>query len=182
MSSREEVETRLRERAHQLARPVQSQETHGADHLLVAIGRMRLAIAVEALRQTVTPGPVTRLPGLPSELRGVRTLRGDVVCLADTAALFGSATAAEPDSQHVVVLEDASPLGLLVDEVLGLRHLGPEDVHRPQTSTDTSASAPRAAVTGVTGDGILLVDTVALLADPRLRLSAPAPAPDEGRP
>lgn len=180
MSSRVDVEAQLRERARHLARPVGQQESLGADHLVVAVGAVRLAIAVAALRQTVTPGPVTRLPGLPPELRGIRSLRGDLVCLADTAALLGSPTSLEPADQHVVVVEDTSPLGLLVDEVLGLRHLDPADVHSP-SATGTSTGTLPDLLTGVTPDGALVMDTAALLDDPRLQLSAP-PAPDEGRP
>lgn len=179
MSSRAEVDAQLRERARQLARPLGQQEASGADHLVVAVGTVRLAIAVAALRQTVTPAPVTRLPGLPAELRGIRSLRGDLVCLADTAALLGSTTALQPAAQHVVVLEDASPLGLLVDEVVGLRHLEPADVH-PPPATGTSTTALPDLLAGVTPDGTLVMDTAALLTDPRLHLSAPATR-DEGR-
>lgn len=180
MSGRADVDARLRERARHLARPVALQESQGADHLVVAVGSVRLAIPVSTLRQTVTPGPVTRLPGLPPELRGIRSLRGDAICLADTAALLASPSALEPAAQHVVVLEDASPLGLLVDDVLGLRHLGPSDVHPPPTAGMSSAALPD-LLTGVTPDGTLVMDTAALLADPRLQLSA-LPTHDEGRP
>lgn len=172
MSSRADVDAQLRERARHLARPVAQQESLGADHLVVAVGTVRLAIEVAALRQTVTPGPVTRLPGLPPELRGVRSLRGDLVCLADTAALVASPTSLEPAAQHVVVLEDASPLGLLVDEVVGLRHLDAADVH-PPPSTGTSSTALSDLLTGVAADGTLVMDTAALLTDPRLHLAAP---------
>lgn len=178
MTSRTEVETQLRARTRQLSRPVHSKRDQGADHLLVAVGAVRLAIPLTALRQTVAPGPVTRLPGLPPELLGIRSLRGDLVCLADTAALLGSTRAAEPESQHVVVMEDASPLGLLVDEVLGLRHVNPADVHPPPAAGTTVTALP-VVLAGVTADGTLLVETAALLADPRLRLST-SPAPDEG--
>lgn len=180
MSRRSETEARLRARARTLARPVQEQGTRGADHLLVSVGAARLAIPLSALRQTVAPGPLTRLPGLPPELLGIRSLRGDIVCLADTAALLGSPASAEPAEQHVVVLEDASPLGLLVDAVVGLQHLDPELVHPPPPSGPATATLP-ALLAGVTTDGTLLVDTAALLVDPRLRLSASS-APDEGRP
>jgi chemotaxis signal transduction protein len=180
VSRRAHVEAKLRERARQLARPVHQEQERGEDHLVVAVGTVQLAIPVISLRQTATPGPVTRLPGLPPDLTGVRALRGDVVCLADTAALVGTSTSSEPAAQHVVVLEDTSPLGLLVDEVLGLRHLDPVDVHAPPATAAAAATLP-AMLAGVTTDGALVVDTAAVLTDARLKLPA-LPAHDEGRP
>lgn len=175
--SRAHVEALLRERARQLARPVSQQESEGVDHLLVRVGAVQLAIALTSLRQTVTAGAVTWLPRLPSELRGVRMLRGEVVCVADTAALIGSPAYEKTADQPVVVLEDASPLGLLVDEILGLRRLHVEQAH-PPSAVGASTTVPD-MLAGVTHDGTLILDTAALLARPGLHLSA-QPSHDEG--
>lgn len=167
-----------------LARPVEQQDRRHDDHLVVDVGALRLAVPVDALRQSVPPGPVTRLPGLPPELRGVRALRGDLVCLADTATLVGSSSTSDPNGQHVVVLEGDAPLGLLVDEVLGLEPLDRSALHPPPLQ---GGSAVSSVVAGVTGSGTLVLDVDALLRDPRLHVSPPSgdapPAADiEGRP
>lgn len=166
MTDRVLVEARLRERARRLARS-EEHERPGVEHLLVSVAGVRLAVPLTALRQTVAPGPVTGLPGLPAELSGVRPLRGEIVCLADTAALLGGQAAHEPGGQHVVVLEGDRPLGLLVDEVQDLIHLESSELHpAPPAATEFAVLA------GVTSAGVLVLDAPAVLADPRLDLSA----------
>lgn len=178
MTDRQKDEARLRERARLLARPVQQDDQQSDDHLVVGVGGTRVAVPVDALRQTATPGPVTRLPGLPPQLRGVRALRGDVVCLADTGTLIGCSPAKEPLAQHVVVLHGQAPLGLLVDEVLGLHQLDPSQLRPPPAAVGSALSS---VVSGVSEDGTLVLDAVALLVDPRLHVSPPS-ADEEGRP
>lgn len=176
MTDRLDAQARLQERARLLARPLVGDERDGEEHLMVAVGAVRLAVPVTALRHTAVPGPVTALPGLPPELRGVRPLRGEVVCLADAGAVIGTPAVGEPASQPVVVLEDPSPLGLLVDEVLGVVTLDPSDLLPPPARDARLAGV----LAGLTAEGTLVLDAAALLTDPRLHLSASAD--DEGRP
>lgn len=173
MSERSAADRRLRERARQLARPPEQLVRPGTQHLLVGVAGTRLAVPVADLRQTVGPGPVAGLPGLPPELPGVRSLRGEVVCLADTAAVLGLAARREPSEQHVVVLDGACPLGLLVDEVLGLVELQATDLS-PAPATEIASPV----LTGVTVTGTLVLDPDAVLADPRLDLSTPSSHPE----
>lgn len=169
MNARQGVEEQLRERARRLARVAVRDEVDGQEHLLVGVGATRMVVPVSALRQVVAPGPVTPLPGLPAELRGVRALRGEAVCLADTGALSGAeSTASEPDRQHVVVLEGECPLGLLVDEVLELLRLTGSDLLRLSPDHERTSRF----LSGVTQAGVLVLDPQALLADPRLHVSA----------
>jgi purine-binding chemotaxis protein CheW len=177
VSDRSRADSRLRERTRLLARPALDHGQSGTDHLVLTVAEMRLAVPLTALRRTAAPGAVTRLPGLPPELPAVREVGGELLCLADTASLIGSAGSREPAEQHVVVLEDENPLGLLVDEVLDLVGLETSELH---PVTPVGAAEP-SLLAGVTANGTLVLDIAALLADPRLHLS-PGSTDDEGQP
>lgn len=170
----------LADRAQALARPAAPERAPGSQLLVVEVGRQRVAVAVQDIREVVTPGHVTALPGAPTQLAGVRGLRGDVVCLADAAGLLARSPAHRPSEQHVVVLEDVAAVGLLVDAVLDLVHVDDRDVGRSPPASDPLVDR---LVSGMLPDATLVLDARAVLSDPRLSLDPePAPRPPEGHP
>ena len=168
----------LDERARALARPLVTGREPGTQHLVVAIGDQRVAVPVAAVREVVPPGAITRVPGTPQALPGVRAVRGGILSLADAAALLGLRPGRPGHEQHVVVLADDAPLGLLVDAVLELAGIDPEDIS-PVRSAGTSARA--GVLAGTTPAGTLVLDASAVLTDPRLDLTT-LPTSDEGSP
>ena len=108
--------------------------------LVLWLGDDPYALPVERVREIVRLRPITPMPRVPDAVRGVLSLRGDIVQVIDLRRRLGMA----PDPQEsprrrIVVLgsEDGQTTGLLVDrvsEVLRLR----DDAFRPPTGRDAN--------------------------------------------
>lgn len=144
--SREGFETLARAAATRGAAP---EETATERELLVLwLGDDPYAIPVERVREIVRLRPITPVPRVPDAVRGVLSLRGEIVQVIDLRRRLGlaaperrSGVEAERRSERrrVVVLngEDGQMTGLLVDrvsEVLRLR----DDALRPPTAREAS--------------------------------------------
>lgn len=115
--------------------------------LVLWLGDDPYALPVERVREIVRLRPITPMPRVHPAVRGVLSLRGDIVQVIDLRRRLGLAEdAGESARRRIVVLggEDGQMTGLLVDrvsEVLRLR----EDAFRPPTgreSSTVSALAP----------------------------------------
>ena len=85
------------------------------------IGARRFALDAERVAEVVRPPPVTRVPLAPASLRGVASLRGRVLPVISLGALLGVDAASEDAAGgRLIVLGGGEPLGLEVDEVIGL--------------------------------------------------------------
>ncbi|AWM35654.1 CheW-like domain protein [Gemmata obscuriglobus] len=141
-------------------------------HLVVRAAGRTLALPIESVREVRQRLPLTPLPGVPGWVAGVANVRGDVVTVADLAGLLGLPAAGT--AARLVVMHGAagdSPLGLLVDEVAGIRAL---DAAAPAAPADAHLAR---FLTGVTVDPGGLVHRLApaeLLAAAEADTTAPA--------
>lgn len=91
--------------------------------LFVCSGQ-RLAIALERVREIVTPRPFTRLPGAGPYVAGLVGVRSRVVTAYDLGVVFAEqGAAAVADHRVLLVDHDGRVLGLVVDEVLAVAAL-----------------------------------------------------------
>lgn len=126
-----------------------SEEAVAEHELLVLwLGDDPYAIPVERVREIVRLRPITPIPRVPVAVRGVLSLRGEIVQVIDLRRRLGlGASDRNPNGEserrserrRVVVLngEDGQMTGLLVDrvsEVLRLR----DDALRPPTAREAS--------------------------------------------
>jgi purine-binding chemotaxis protein CheW len=114
----------LRRRAAALARSIEGHEARKREMLVVvvAMGRERLGIPIHGVREIVRKGRVVMLPGQPDWVRGVTSVRGEIVSVVDLAAWLEMGRT--DDAELVVVLEGSrGPVALLVDTVMGLREV-----------------------------------------------------------
>lgn len=108
-------------------------------HVVFLLGPDRYALPLDAVREVVNaPSRFGRVPHAKDALRGVMTLRGRVVPVADLSLLLaeGSPTApVGPEAGGKVVLLELSrrELGLLVTDVAGI-----EDLDKPGGQARTS--------------------------------------------
>lgn len=154
----------LRRRAAELAKRPEDEDRRPVVELLVVVldGR-RLGLEGRHVQQIVPNQGLCRLPGDSGALTGLIAARGAAVPVADLGSLLvGSA----PDLSRglVVLIDGGSPVvGVLVDEVEAVVRVPADDI-RPRPEPWSSGAAER----GITPDDVVVVDTVGLLADPRL--------------
>ena len=80
------------------------------------------AVGILRVREIIEYESVTRVPGLPSHVRGVINLRGSVLPVIDLAAKFGHEDAATTRTSCIVVVEtrfdgETVVVGLVADAV-----------------------------------------------------------------
>lgn len=151
-------------RAAELARPLHAQSAAGTlDLLVVAVGGQQVAVPLHDVREVRPPGPTARVPGSSGVLTGVVGGYSDALAVAPLAALLGLPVAVTGAEQWVIVLDHpTAPLGLLADAALDVVTVGQEELSAP---TDPGGLT-RALLPG----GAVVLDTAALLRDPRLSL------------
>ena len=74
----------------------------------------RFALPASSVREVVRPPRTTRVPHAPESLIGLANLRGKVVPVVALGALLGRQVT---QGGRVIILEQANPVGLLVDEI-----------------------------------------------------------------
>jgi twitching motility protein PilI len=96
----------------------------------------------------IIPVPtITSVPGVKPWLMGISNLRGTVISIADMGEfLGGKATTPNASSRVVIVKSSEWSYGLLVDEVIGMRHFTSES---KLSLTETVADSLRPYVTEV---------------------------------
>lgn len=84
----------------------------------VRCGTQAYGIALERVREILTPQPFTRLPGCDAEVAGLVGVRGRVVTVFDLGRILGSgASASLPDHRLVLADHGDRVIGLVVDDV-----------------------------------------------------------------
>ncbi|MBR1150461.1 chemotaxis protein CheW [Bradyrhizobium sp. JYMT SZCCT0428] len=86
------------------------------------------ALPAETVSEVARLPPIARVPQAPPSLMGLANLRGAVLPVASVRALLGRADVAATHASRLIVLEGASPVALVVDEVSSLVRIAPEKV------------------------------------------------------
>jgi purine-binding chemotaxis protein CheW len=129
------------------------------------IGNERYAVDAIDVLEVVALTRVTALPGVPAHYRGLITHRGIVFPLVDIRWLLGGAPVgpASPE-QAILFFSETYALAVAADEVETFARIAAADMTAPVDGERAGA----AAIRGVTGDGVVVLDPAALLADARL--------------
>jgi twitching motility protein PilI len=86
------------------------------------IGRTRLVVAREEIREVLTWPGVTALPGAKPWMLGLANVRGQLLPVTDLSTFFGGEPIELGRSSRVLMVNHQDiPAGLLVDEVRGFR-------------------------------------------------------------
>ena len=160
----DDARTVLEARARALARPAHADVANDAiDVVCVQIAKQRYALEAAQVREVFRLADFAQLPGAQPPVFGVTVWRGDLLLLLDVRRALGLSSTALNDLRHVVVLEGkTAPVAILVDEVQGMATIRATDV-RPTTGRNGAA---REFVRGVTSDGVIVLETHALLRVP----------------
>jgi purine-binding chemotaxis protein CheW len=158
----DEVEEVLRRRAEALARKAEEDTTLQRSSLLVfRVGAFWYAVGVEAIREIFRDYEVAAIPCAPEFVRGVVSIRGEIVSVTDAATLMGVASAAGSGATSAaVVLENAEcTTALLVDEVGGIIDVPASGVEPPLPAME-HAGAEYVTATVFLGDRLVSVVNV----------------------
>ncbi len=87
------------------------------------ISDLRLISALDDVREVLTYPDVTRVPGATAWVKGISNVRGNLLPVLDLGGYLGRGETALTEQTRILVVEPGEIFaGLLVDEVLGLRH------------------------------------------------------------
>jgi twitching motility protein PilI len=161
-----QLDRRVRQRVPVAAGGARLSEIRG--RLALRLGSWNLLFSMDDVAEIVPMPRITRVPGVKRWLLGIANLRGKVISVSDLRDfLTGRPTPQLPSSQVVVVRSGQWDYGLLADEVVGMRHFGPQ--HRQTTLDEVEAGLLPYVAEAFLNDGQywLAFDTGKLLADPR---------------
>lgn len=118
-----QLDKRIRERTPAAA-STQLAEIRG--RLAARLGSWNLLFSMDDVAEIIPlPRSITRVPGVKRWLLGIANLRGKVISVSDLRDfLTDRPTMLLPGSQLVVVRSGEWDYGLLVDEIIGMRHFG----------------------------------------------------------
>jgi purine-binding chemotaxis protein CheW len=99
----------------------------GARHVVFELGGTPYGVRIENVREVLRPAKVTPVPGTPDWLPGVANVRGDIISLVDLPQFLQAEDAAAARRGLLVAQSDDGQLviGLLVDEIVGIRRFPP---------------------------------------------------------
>ncbi len=120
------LELKAKRAAHGLPQQMDIQSTWDA----IGFGLMgqRLVVAMNDVREILTPPAMTRIPGARSWVLGVANVRGNLMPILDLRGfLTNEPGGARRRSRVLVVSRLGVTAGLMVDEVYGMRHFLDEE-------------------------------------------------------
>lgn len=98
------------------------------------VGEIMLVTPLDHVLEILPPPPLTFVPGVRSWLKGVANVRGNLITVIDLPEYFGKPSVFSDDKVRMLILNvPGLNAGLLVNEVLGLRHFD-EDMERQDLS------------------------------------------------
>lgn len=104
------------------------------------LGEFRLAAAISDIREILPVPPLTRVPGASGWLLGVANIRGLLAAVIDLRGfLDGQETPLTPRCRLLLVHQEGGAVGLLVDEVMGMRRFGDDEAAVEWELADTFA-------------------------------------------
>jgi twitching motility protein PilI len=98
------------------------------------VGEIMLVTPLDNVLEILPPPSLTLVPGVKSWLKGVANVRGNLITIIDLPEYFGKPPVHMDDKARMLIMNVAGlNAGLLVNEVLGLRHFD-EEVERQDLS------------------------------------------------
>jgi purine-binding chemotaxis protein CheW len=121
----------LERRAEELAGRPDENPPETRRVLLVRVGDQRWALPLEIVREIVSDPAITRVPDAPTPVRGVVSLRGEIVSVTDPGVRLGLGGAARARPVLVVIRQDDVATALAVDAVIDVFEVTVTDIESP---------------------------------------------------
>ena len=164
----EKKKTILRSRAKKLSREI---EREGADEeyfeiLEFLLAHETYAIETPFVREVYPMTELTPLPCTPAFVLGLINVRGQILTVVDMKKFFDLPERGITNLNKVIVVrKDAMELGILADEIIGIRNIPVNEI-QPPLSTMTGIHAEY--LKGVTGERLIVLDMERFLTDGKL--------------
>ena len=164
----EKKKTVLRSRAKKLSQEIESKGT-GEEYFEVLeflLAQETYAIETNFVREVYPMTELTPLPCTPVFVFGLINVRGQILTVIDMKKLFDLPEKGITNLNKVIVVrKDATELGILADEIIGIRNIPVSDL-QPPLSTMTGIHAEY--LKGVTGERLIVLDMERFLTDGKL--------------
>lgn len=123
------------------------------------------AVGLDEVKEIIRMPQVVRVPLTPPSLEGLTNLRGTVLPVVSTRALFGCEAAEPDDATRVVVLDHGQPVGIVVDRVVSVVSV---DAGRIEDAAGVETSVRSDLLRGVIKDQgalglVMVLDTARLI-------------------
>lgn len=164
----EKKKTVLRSRAKKLSQEIESKGTDEEyfEVLEFLLAQETYAIETNFVREVYPMTELTPLPCTPAFVFGLINVRGQILTVIDMKKFFDLPERGITNLNKVIVVrKDAMELGILADEIIGIRNL-PLNELQPPLSTMTGIHAEY--LRGVTGERVIVLDMERFLTDRKL--------------
>jgi len=164
----EEKRTILQSRAKKLSQEIESEGTDKEyfEILEFLLAHETYAIETSFIREVYPMTELTPLPCTPVFVLGLINVRGQILTVVDMKKFFDLPERGITNLNKVIVVrKDATELGLLADEIIGIRNI-PVSELQPPLSTMTGIHAEY--LKGVTGERLIVLDMERFLTDKKL--------------
>lgn len=164
----EERKKVLRERARRLARPNRRAGAieEGLEVVEFLLAHERYGIESALVWEVYALKELTPLPGTPSFVLGITSVRGRIVSVIDLKKFFGLPERGLGDLNKLILVgSEEIALGILADAMCGLRVIPFREL---QPSLPTLTGIRAEYLRAVTGDRLVVLDVEKIISDPKM--------------
>ena len=135
-----------------------------AGRLALRCGPWYLSLTMDQVAEIMPVPRYTRVPGVQTWLLGIANLRGRVITVVDLGQFLRGEASRQTASSRIIVAESENwRYGLLIDEVIGLRHFSDDAIKPPDVTIEPAVRPYVLAVLHGEGQGWLAFDINTLL-------------------
>jgi purine-binding chemotaxis protein CheW len=164
----EKKKTILRSRAKKLSREIESKgkDKEYFEVLEFMLAHETYAIETSFVREVYPMMELTSLPCTPAFVLGLINIRGQILTVVDMKKFFDLPEKGITNlNKAIVVKKDAMELGILADEIIGIKSISSDDI-KPPPATITGIGAEY--LKGVTEDRLIVLDIEKVMSDRKL--------------
>ncbi len=158
----------LSTRARELAVVVEDERDDGTqlEVLEFLLSGERYAIGMPYIKEVALLKEITQLPGTPSFILGIISLRGTIISLVDLRTILGLPPRGLTDYNRIIVLHEGNmSFGVLADAIIMTRSIRMSEITRPPP---TIGGIGAAYLTGIIPGPLMVIDAHSMLNDPRM--------------
>jgi len=132
-------------------------------YLTFELGKEHFALDVKTVKEVLEYDSFTRVPRMPTEMKGVINIRGTVVPVIDFAQKMGLKPIEKTEHSRIILLEvhhedELLVTGILADKVNEVIEIQQEEIEPPPSMGNTQSSLYVIGVGKRGSDFILLLD------------------------